>query len=131
MTEATEFFENGGYNVTGQIEMQGVLEGHNIHAVYNLVGNGTWDGNADSLTIRLQNFKSFPISISDNNKLIDLHMLKLFTGPVPVLENSIPQGMLQTYEIKALTGKVMKLETRDPLGGLLSIAATKLASPLD
>lgn len=128
----TEYFEAGNYNFNGKVHLlYGVGDG-SIDALYRVTAAGEWDGDEESLSIKLRDFKSHIIHLQHGDKLIDVGSMERLLGiKVPALDEFIPAGTADVYKIVALAKNSVVLEADDPLGNPFGIAMnrTKAISP--
>jgi len=122
----TELFRNGNYNFVGQIGIKSVVDNNSVDVLFDVDGAGVWEGDSKIFLMKLNDIKSYPVSLEFNSKAINLKNLggKL-EGIIPKLSDFIPTGISEQYDSKFLKNNLLKLKTNDPLGNIITILMKK------
>ena len=118
----TEYFKNGSYNFVGQITVTSRNENEAVKVVYDADGAGNWEGDSESLLIKLNDIKSYPVSLKYGNKEVEHHLLHKL---VPELNEFIPEGVSQNYDVDFIKSNTIAMSTLDPIGNKLKFVMSR------
>lgn len=116
----TEYFETGFYNFVGDMEINGKANGKLVNVVYALDLSGQWNGNSNQLTVQIVDIKSTPIVLKIDSDVKDVvalrNILSVSGGSFPSVEDFVPRGITEQYDVVRLTDSSMRVRVDDPEG---------------
>jgi hypothetical protein len=128
----TEYLRNGTSTSVGEISLRAQApEGEEVEIMYSFMASGEWMLHEQNLVEKLVDMKTMPKYLKMNEEQIDLQYLDpTQRGEIPKIEDMIPMGISEEYEIIEIAAKVMRVKSRDSLGNEKIIVSYKRDKPL-
>jgi len=127
----TEYLRNGTSTTVGEMALRAYTpEGEEFEIMYSFMVSGEWMLYEQKLVEKMVDMKTMPKYLEMNEERIDLqYLVPAQHAQLPKIEDMIPMGISEEYEIIEMGATVMKVKSRDSLGNEKIIVNYKRDKP--
>lgn len=126
----TEYFENGGYKAVGQMTIVISEKESRYELTYDLNVAGEWMVSGRNILIKTTDIKSHVRSFREGSQAVDISTIPQseIRRIIPPVEDIIPKGTPERFEVIRVEKGRMRLRGFDPVGGFFEFDNTRQAT---